>query len=262
MIRLSDFVLRRSASIWNLIFLAALALPVWSQQSVRYDLRFPNAVHHEAEVRATFTGITDPVLHVVMSCSSPGRYALHEFAKNIYNIRASEGDGKSAMVAHPDASSWDVSARSGTVIFEYTLFGDRSDGTYAAIDATHAHLNMAAALVWAHGFENAASTLKFEMPEGSNWTVATQLIPRENGTWSAPNLEWLMDSPVEISVHQTAEWKVENATFRLAIHQRGTRFLWPAVLLSRHRRLLRAYRPLDELTNRLRRPSLRSPEDL
>jgi len=200
----------------------AIALPLHAEQSVQYELSFPNAVHHEAEVRATFSGVTEPVLHVLMSRSSPGRYALHEFAKNVYNVRTTDGSGKTLAFKRQDPSTWDVSGHDGTVVFEYTLFGDHADGTYAAIDMSHAHLNMPAVLVWARGFENVRSTLKFVCPQGSNWAIATQLIPHTDGTWSAPNLEWLMDSPVEMSAHAMPEWKVEDATFRLSLHHQGT----------------------------------------
>ncbi len=206
----------------SFLYLALLALPLFAQAPVQYELRFPNAVHHEAEVRATFTGVRQPVLEVVMSRSSPGRYALHEFAKNVYNFRASDGQGHPLTIMRPDPSGWNISGHKDTVIVEYTLYGDRADGTYDGIDETHAHLNLPATLAWAHGFENKSASLKFEIPQGSNWKIATQLIPHDDGTWSAPNLEWMMDSPVEISVHAMPEWKIENATFRLSLHHRGT----------------------------------------
>jgi len=206
----------------RLAVLACLAFPALAQQSVSYDLSFPNAVHHEAEVRVAFHGVSQNDLDVVMSRSSPGRYALAEFAKNIYNVRATDEAGHSLQVYRPDPYTWHLTGLHGTAVVTYTLYGDHADGTYAAIDQTHAHLNMPAALAWARGFENAPSTLKFEIPPGSNWKVATQLIPHSDGAWTAPNLEWLMDSPVELSAHDMPEWKIEDATFRLAIHHRGT----------------------------------------
>jgi predicted metalloprotease with PDZ domain len=207
----------------NLILVClAAAFPLLAQTSVQYELKFPNAVHHEAEIRATFQGVTQPVLEVLMSRSSPGRYALHEFAKNVYRLRATDGEGHELQVMRPSPYGWNVSGHHGTVVIEYTLFGDRVDGTYAAIDLTHAHLNLPAALVWAHGFEHAHATLHFDVPAGSNWRVATQLIPQADGTWSAPDREWMMDSPVELSNFDMPEWKIENATFRLALHHQGT----------------------------------------
>jgi predicted metalloprotease with PDZ domain len=205
----------------NLPLFLALAVSL-SAQSVQYRLRFPNAVHHEAEIRATFTGVTQPVLEVCMSRSSPGRYALHEFAKNVYNFRATDQQGHALSVMRPNPYAWNIAGHHGVVIVDYTLYGDRADGTYAAIDRTHAHLNLPATLVWAHGFEHSPATLVFDIPKDSHWTAATQLIPHADGVWSAPDLEWLMDSPVELSRHDLSEWKVENATFRLALHHRGS----------------------------------------
>ncbi|HEX4749862.1 MAG TPA: PDZ domain-containing protein [Bryobacteraceae bacterium] len=203
------------------VFFAAAACLCAADKTVTYDLRFPNEVHREAEVRATFSGVNSKTLEVVVSRSSPGRYALHEFAKNIYNVRASNAQGQALSITRPNPYGWNIATNGATVIVTYTVFGDRIDGTYNGIDETHAHLNMPATLAWAHGFENAPTTLTFSTLK-PDWKIATQLIPHDDGTFTAPNLEWLMDSPVEISNHAFPEWKIENATFRLALHHQGT----------------------------------------
>jgi predicted metalloprotease with PDZ domain len=204
------------------LYLAALALPLLAQEPVRYELRFPNAVHHEGEVRATFSGVRQPVLEVMMSRSSPGRYALHEFPKNVYNFRAIDGQGHALEVSRPSPYQWNVSGHKGTVVVEYVIYGDRADGTYNGIDGTHAHLNLPATLVWAHGFEKTPVSLKFENPEGSNWKIATQLAPHDDGLWTAPNMDRMFDSPVEISAHTLIQWKTDGSQFRMALHHKGT----------------------------------------
>ncbi len=164
------------------------ALPLLAEPTVRYELSFPNAVHHEAEVEAIFENVPMAPLDVVMSRSSPGRYALHEFAKNVYSVRVSDKDGHALKPTQVDPSTWRIEGHNGSVRFHYTLFGDRTDGTYAGIDETHAHLNMPATLVWARGLENAPVTVRFTLPEGKNWKVATQLVPQQDGTWFSPKL--------------------------------------------------------------------------
>ena len=144
-----------------------------------------------------FRACAGRVLEVVMSRSSPGRYALHEFAKNIYNVRATDGAGKRLHVTRPNPYQWNVETSGGTVVIDYTLFGDRADGTYDAIDPSHAHLNPPATFAWARGFEKSPVSLKIEIPPGSGWTVATQLAPgakRSINDWTAPNLDALMDA--------------------------------------------------------------------
>ncbi len=206
----------------SFLLVLSITLPAFAQEPVQYELRFPNAVHHEVEMTATFSGVRQPVLEVVMSRSSPGRYALHEFAKNIYRFRASDGRGHELQVTKANPSQWNISGHHGTVVVTYTLYGDRTDGTYDDIDRTHAHLNMPATLVWAHGFEQAPSSLKFDVPAGSKWQVATELIPHENGTWTAPDLDRLMDGPVELSEHAMPEWTIEGQQFRLSLHDLRT----------------------------------------
>ena len=74
------------------------------------------------------------------------------------------------------------------------------DSVRDAVDATHAHLNMPATLMWAAGFEDRAATVTFEMPPARGWQVATQLFPTaEPLVFTAPNLQYLLDSPTEFS---------------------------------------------------------------
>lgn len=206
-----------------LLFTLFGAIAHAQQAPIRYEVSFPNAAHHEAQVRAYFTGVKQPVLDVVMSRSSPGRYALHEFAKNIYGLKATDGEGHPLEVNRTDPYSWKVSGHKGTVVVEYTLFGDRSDGTYAGIDETHAHLNMPATFVWAHGMEKLPISFRFLLPEGSKWKVATQLAPQPDGSYTAPSVDMMMDSPVELSAFEMNEWEVGDRKFRMALHHQGTK---------------------------------------
>ncbi|MBA3970005.1 MAG: peptidase M61, partial [Gemmatimonadetes bacterium] len=111
--------------------LLLLAAPALAQGRVSYEIAFPNAVHHEAEVSATFAGVpAGKPLEVRMARSSPGRYALHEFAKNVYSVKAFDGRGRALTVTQPNLHQWNVGGHDGTVRVTYTLFGDRADGTY------------------------------------------------------------------------------------------------------------------------------------
>lgn len=203
-----------------LLFLAG---PAVAQQPVQYELAFPNAVHHEAEISVTFPDLPARPLEVRMSRSSPGRYALHEFGKNVYNVRAYDSQGRPLVVQRPDPYGWTIDGHDGTVRVTYTLFADHGDGTYAGIDLTHAHFNAPAALIWARGLEDRPAEVVFRVPEGSGWKVATQLVPTDDPyTFTAPNFQYLMDSPVELSDFVLREWPVESNgrtyTIRLAVH--------------------------------------------
>jgi predicted metalloprotease with PDZ domain len=194
---------------------------------VQYDVSFPNAVHHEAQVTATFAQVPAGPLRVQMARSSPGRYAVHEFAKNVYAVSAKDGAGRPLTLMRSDPYGWSVAGHDGTVVVTYTLFGDWGDGTYAQVDATHAHLNMPATFLWAPGYEGKPIRVRFR-PFDPKWKIATQLpAAKAANTFWAPNLQYFMDSPTELSDFALREWPMTDAKgrtqlVRLAVHHTGT----------------------------------------
>jgi predicted metalloprotease with PDZ domain len=212
----------------RLVLVALLCVPGGAvAQNVSYRLSFPEAAHHLMQVEATFTSVPAGPLQLRMSRSSPGRYAVHEFAKNVFDVRATTESGEALTVARPDPHQWDVTGHTGTVRVTYRVFGDRLDGTYLAVDDTHAHINMPAALMWARGFERQPITVRFERPEGASWRVATQLTPGGDPfTFTAPNLQYLMDSPAEFSSFALRSFTVSDdlrtPVVRVAVHHTGS----------------------------------------
>jgi predicted metalloprotease with PDZ domain len=200
------------------------SVPVKSNTTL-YNVTFDNAVHHEARIDATFTEITTPVLEIQMSRTSPGRYALHEFVKNVYQVSAVNSKGKALIVTRPNPYQWHIADHDGEVTISYTLFGDRADGTYSQIDRTHAHLNIPATFIWATEHESRPVQVKFK-PFNKDWKVATQLQKTaDKYTFTAPNLAYFMDSPTELSDHQVKSWTVKSNnkdyTINLAVHHNG-----------------------------------------
>lgn len=191
-------------------------------QTNSYEITFENAVHHEAAVRAYFPSITTDTLFVRMSRTSPGRYALHEFAKNVYSLEAKDSKGKNLQITRPDPYSWAITGHDGEVTVSYTLFANRGDGTYSQIDETHAHLNIPATFMYAPSLSEREISVDFNIREDLNWKVATQLSWVDGTTYKAPNLQYFMDSPTEISNFKLREFVVDGQTVRLALHDPGT----------------------------------------
>lgn len=194
------------------------SLLLFAQTTINYEISFENAVHHEAEISITYTNLEKKVLEVRMSRTSPGRYALHEFAKNVYGVKATDGDGNELEVTRPDPHQWNVSGHDGTVIFEYTLFANRGDGTYSQVDETHAHLNMPATFAWARDYEHRPIEITFNVREDLNWKIATQLKPLSGTTYYARDLYYFLDSPVEIADFHERQESIDGQLIKMALH--------------------------------------------
>jgi predicted metalloprotease with PDZ domain len=175
------------------------------------------------QVEARFPDVPTPTLELRMSRSSPGRYAIHDFSKNVYDVEAFDTAGRRLALSRPDPDGWSVNAQDSSVLVKYKVYGDVVDGTYLAIDSTHAHVNMPAAVMWARNMTDRPATLTWVPPAGTNWRIATQLHPGATPfDYEAPNLQYLMDSPVEFGPIAVREFTVGTRLFRFAVHHTGS----------------------------------------
>jgi predicted metalloprotease with PDZ domain len=81
---------------------------------------------------------------------------------------------------------------------------------------------MPSAIMWARGLDDRAATVVFNPPTGVRWQVATQLHRGSTALeFTAPNLQYLMDSPAEFGPVVIRQFLVGPRTFRFAVHHTG-----------------------------------------
>jgi predicted metalloprotease with PDZ domain len=180
-------------------------------KAIFYKVSFPNAIHHEADIVMTIPAAPSREFKVRMSRSSAGRYATHEFGKNVYNVSATDVSGAKIGLKQVEGDVYEVANdHPETVIIHYTLFGNWTDGTYASIDPSHAHLNMPAVFMWVPGLEKRPVKFEFDDLDKYGWKVATQLKDEGANIYSAPDMQYMMDSPTELSNYKETSWDVIN----------------------------------------------------
>jgi predicted metalloprotease with PDZ domain len=221
-----------SKRFFALVIVVLFSGSAWAQgPPIEYKLSFPAPEHRWMLVEARFTSVPAGALQLRMARTSPGRYALHEFAKNVFDVAVVNGKGQPLTASRPDPHQWDVTGHDGTVVVTYKIFGDRTDGTYLGIDDMHAHINIPAALMFARGWFERPARVTFVQPPGKKWRVATQLFPTADPLiFTAPNVHYLMDSPTDFSNFMLREFKVDDGqkraggppTLRIALTHDGT----------------------------------------
>ena len=215
-----------------LLVVIIVSVPAWAQgQAIEYTLSFPAPEHRWMQVEARFPNAPAGPLQLRMARTSPGRYALHEFAKNVFDVSIVNGKGQRLTATRPDPHQWDVANHDGTVVITYKVFGDRTDGTYLGVNDVHAHINIPAALMFARGWFERPARVRFVQPPGKQWKVATQLFPTGDPlVFTAPNVHYLMDSPTDFSNFTLREFVVDDGrrrsgpppTIRIALTHDGT----------------------------------------
>ncbi len=85
--------------LYPFIFCLFLSSNLYAQITNNFEISFVNAVHHEAEISAEYRNLREEKLSVRMSRTSPGRYAIHDFSKNVYGLIAVDGQGKKLNIA-------------------------------------------------------------------------------------------------------------------------------------------------------------------
>src|SRR4029434_8465603 len=83
-----------------LLLLIIVPAPVFGQAPVAYRLTFPEPEHRWMQVEISFADLSADPLELHMSRASPGRYALHEFAKNVFDLQVTDAGGTSLGVTH------------------------------------------------------------------------------------------------------------------------------------------------------------------
>ena len=215
-----------------LIVVITFGSPAWAQgPAIEYTLSFPAPEHRWMQVEARFPNAPAGPLQLRMARTSPGRYALHEFAKNVFDVSIVNGKGQRLTATRPDPHQWDVANHDGTVVITYKVFGDRTDGTYLGVNEVHAHINIPAALMFARGWFERPARVRFVPPPGKPWKVATQMFPTGDPlVFTAPNVHYLMDSPTDFSNFTLREFVVDDGrkrsgpppTIRIALTHDGT----------------------------------------
>ena len=195
--------------------------------TIVYTLDLARVNQHELGVTIDFPAVPEGVFYVKMPQSSPGRYAQHNFARNVYDVSATGADAGAVEVDRVDPTTWAVTGHHGKVTFHYTLFANGGDGTYSGIDDRKLHLNMPASFAYGDQLNDRPVMLQLREDQRPEWEVATQLVPLGQRRFAAPDYYYFYDSPTMVGTMMRASFPVTSGTrtdtIDVAMVHEGTR---------------------------------------
>lgn len=209
-----------------LLCLTLIVNAIQAQLPIRYEVSLDNIRQHEAIITVEFTALPPQPLEVIMPSASPGRYAVHHFAKNVFSEKAFDAQGQPLDIQKTAIDRWLISGHDGYVKFQYTLFANHGDGTYSGIDNRKLHLNMPATFVFAPVAEKRPIALHVDLSDHPDWSVATQLKPMDDDTYWAPDYYYFFDSPTMVGDIDFRRWTSDSNgktyTIEIAAMHEGT----------------------------------------
>ena len=153
----------------------------------------------------------------------PGSYLVREFAKNLQNLRATQGR-RSVLVQQLDKATWQVDATPGKpLVLSYAVYALDNSVRTAWLDASRGFFNGTSLCLQVAGQETLPHTLELVSTRATAaWHVATGLPTvatdtRGFGSYVADDYDALVDHPFELGHFWSGEFKVCGVPHRFVV---------------------------------------------
>ena len=153
----------------------------------------------------------------------PGSYMVREFAKNLQNLRATQGR-RSVLVQQLDKATWQVDATPGKpLVLSYAVYALDNSVRTAWLDASRGFFNGTSLCLQVAGQETLPHTLELVSTRATaTWHVATGLPAvatntRGFGSYMADDYDALVDHPFELGHFWSGEFKACGVRHRFVV---------------------------------------------
>jgi len=203
-------------------------------KSISYRLAMTRPVSHLFEVAMEIEvpdELKDKPVQLQMPKWSPGRYAVFDFAKNVQEVRASDGpcatvapctDKANRVVTRIDDQTWSVApSGSSTVVVTYKVFANDLSGTFSQLDERHANYNGGCVFMYVVGHK--ADPVRLTIAPPKDWKIINGRMAQAGQTeWQFSNWDIMIDTPTEIAPDWTEEvFDVGGKKYHVVVHSFG-----------------------------------------
>jgi predicted metalloprotease with PDZ domain len=186
--------------------------------NITYNVSFPEAQAHYADVEMKITGLTQDTLELKMPVWTPGSYMVREFEKNIETLSAT-ADGKDLPASKIRKNIWQLDTAGLTsVIVKYRVYAFEISVRTSFIDASHAFLSSPDIFIYPGNMLHTPATIHIIPYKG--WTTVSTSLEKINGdafTLHSPDFDILFDSPIEIGTQDVFGFKVDGVNYEVAM---------------------------------------------
>ncbi|MES2808639.1 MAG: PDZ domain-containing protein [Bacteroidota bacterium] len=191
--------------------------------SISYNVSFPEAQAHYADVEMKITGLKQTSLELKMPVWTPGSYLVREFAKNIESLSVTAG-GKNLPATKTRKNIWTVKTTGiSAVTVTYRVYAFEISVRTSFIDNKYAFLSSPDIFLYPGNMLNSPATIHIKPYK--KWDKVTTSLEKINGdpfTCYSPNFDILFDSPIEVGNQEVFNFNVDGVAYEVAMTGGGT----------------------------------------
>ena len=185
---------------------------------ITYNISFPEAQAHYADVEMTITGLSQNTLELKMPVWTPGSYLVREFEKNIESLSVVSED-KALPFSKINKNCWKVNTEGAQVVtVKYKVYCFEISVRTSFIDAAHGFLSPTGIFLYPAKMLDLPSTIHIVPYKG--WSKVSTSLEMVNGdafTRQAPDYDILFDSPIEIGNQDVFGFDAAGVKYEVAM---------------------------------------------
>jgi len=189
-----------------------------SAAPIKHLIQMPNPQSHYFDVTTTLdvSKETGRFIELKMAAWTPGSYLIREFAKNVEQVSAHNGNAV-LPISKISKNTWRIALQPGikTVQVHYQVYAYELSVRTSFLDDAHGYINPASVLLYVAKWAKQPQELSI-VPHKDFKKVSTALKNVGGFNFIAKDLDELIDSPIEIGNQQVWNFKVNNIPHQIA----------------------------------------------
>jgi predicted metalloprotease with PDZ domain len=193
--------------------------------TVTYRVSLPAPQTQRVEIAVTLPTNGEEYVDLMLPVWRPGRYSVLDPVGTLRSFEATSGAGEVLPTTRTDKSTWRIeTGGADTLRANYSVYANSLYDRTRHVDSTHAFLSGSSVFMYTPRLRNAPVRVEVDAPAG--WQIAGGLenAPGEEFVLVADNYDVLVDSPLEIGLHDRHVWEIDGVPHEIVIWPQGLEY--------------------------------------
>ncbi len=193
--------------------------------TINYTLSMPQPQTHYFEVNTQVNNVgiktrNQGYIDFKMAVWTPGSYLIREYAKNVEGFKAFAGN-TSLKFDKINKNTWRVflSDAAKAVTISYKVYAFEISVRTSYLDDTHGYVTPASMFMYVNDWKNTPATLMVvPFKDWKNVSTSLKETKGKANSFEVPNLDILIDSPIEIGNQQILSFEVNGVPHKVSMY--------------------------------------------